>query len=134
MTAPALLTIPVLADDRGRLGVLEGDVALPFPIRRVYFISEVPGSASRGAHAHRRLEQLVVVPTGSVTIGLDDGARQESFVLDDPSRVLHIPPGQWRTLENFAPGTVVVVLASAEYDESDYIRDHDLFLEWTRRG
>lgn len=134
MTVPTLITVPVISDERGTLGVLEGDLALPFTVRRVYFISEVPESIDRGAHAHRRLEQVVIAPTGSVRISLDDGDNHATFVLDSPSKALRIPPGYWRTLDDFAPGTVVVVLASEEYDEGDYIRDHARFIEWTHHG
>jgi dTDP-4-dehydrorhamnose 3,5-epimerase-like enzyme len=128
-----LVTIPILANPLGSIGVVEGAALLPFEVRRFYFIHNVPPGATRGSHAHRELHQLVVAVSGSVVVELDDGTDREAFALTDPSLGLHIPPGYWRTLRDFAPQSVVAVLASHEYDESDYIRDYDTFVEW-RRG
>jgi hypothetical protein len=131
---PALVGVPVLADPLGSIGVVEGENLLPFRVRRFYFIRDVPAGATRGSHAHRNLEQLIIAVSGSVSVELDNGAATALFNLTGPNLALHVPPGYWRTLREFAPGTVIAVLASHEYDESDYIRDYDKFLAWSGRG
>lgn len=128
----SLLSVPIVANPLGSIGVVEGAVLLPFEVRRFYFIHNVPPGATRGSHAHRQLRQLVVAVSGSVEVELDDGKERQTFSLNGPHVGLHIPPGYWRTLRDFAPQSVVAVLASHEYDESDYIRDYDKFLEWSR--
>lgn len=130
----SLVSVPILANPLGSIGVVEGPVLLPFEVRRFYFIHKVPPGATRGSHAHRQLHQLVVAVSGSVEVELDDGMERQEFSLIGPHVGLHIPPGYWRTLRDFAPQSVVAVLASHEYDESDYIRDYDAFVEWRRRA
>lgn len=131
---PGLVDVPVLSDALGSIGVVEGAVLLPFDVKRFYFIHSVPAGAARGSHAHRYLHQLVLAVSGSVNVELDDGVTVQSFALTSPAVGLHIPPGYWRTLTDFAPNSVVAVLASHEYDETDYIRDYDEFLSWSRRA
>jgi len=130
VTVGRLLEVPVFRDERGLVGVVEGPDALPFPVRRLYFLADVPGGSVRGEHAHRELQQLIIAMSGSVMVHLDDGTDRQDFILDAPSRGLLVPPGCWRELRDFAPGTVVAVLASHEYDEADYIRDHGEFMRW----
>jgi dTDP-4-dehydrorhamnose 3,5-epimerase-like enzyme len=127
---PGLVEIPVLVDPLGSIGVVEGSLLLPFEVRRFYFIRDVPSGATRGSHAHRLLHQLLIAVSGSVTVELDDGNEKREYVLDAPTSGLHVPPGYWRTLYEFAPSTVVAVLASREYEESDYIRVYEEFLAW----
>lgn len=129
-----LVSIPLLFDSLGTIGVVEGPELLPFAVKRFYFIRDVPSGATRGSHAHRELNQLVVALSGAVTVELDDGEQKQEFDLAGPGIGLHIPPGYWRTLRDFVPGSVVAVLASTEYVESDYIRDYDEFRIWSRRG
>lgn len=131
---PGLVDIPLLFDSLGAIGVVEGPALLPFPVKRFYFIRDVPPGASRGSHAHRNLHQLIVAVNGSVQVDLDDGDRIQRFDLAGPQVGLHVPPGYWRTLSDFAPDSVIAVLASHEYAESDYIRDYDQFVAWVRRG
>jgi len=126
------VAIPILRDPYGAIGVVEGAQALPFEVRRFYFIGSVAEGATRGSHAHRSLTQLIIALAGSVVIDLDDGDSTKDYVLDDPSKGLLVPPGYWRTLRSFAPQTVIGVLASQEYDESDYIRSYRDFLRWKR--
>lgn len=130
---PSLISIPSVSSDLGSLGVIEGDGVFPFPIKRVYFLFDVPADVTRGSHAHKKLRQLIVPVAGSFTVRLDDGNTQQDFLLDDASRGLTVPPGYWRTLFGFSQGSAALVLASEEYDESDYIRDYSDFLEWTRQ-
>jgi hypothetical protein len=115
-----------LTDDRGRLSVLEG-AGVPFPIRRVFFITEVMAGGSRGGHAHRALHQFIICQTGRLRVDLDDGCTQRSLHLA-PGQGVHVPPMLWAVERDFAAGTVYLVLASAPYDESDYFRDREEFL------
>lgn len=128
-----LVEIPLLVDALGSIGVIEGESLLPFKVKRFYFIRDVPTAAVRGSHAHKKLNQLMVAVNGSVTVELDDGETVQKFELTDPGIGLQVPPGYWRTLHDFAPETVVTVLASRKYAESDYIRDYDDFLMWSKR-
>jgi dTDP-4-dehydrorhamnose 3,5-epimerase-like enzyme len=128
----ALVEVPLMVDPLGSIGVVEGPQLLPFDVKRFYFIHGVPPNATRGSHAHRQLHQLIIAVSGSVTVTLDDGASAQQFFLGGPQMGLHVPPGFWRTLEDFAPNTVVAVLASREYDESDYIRNYQDFVAWRR--
>lgn len=129
-----LVDIPLLSDPLGTLGVIEGSTLLPFAIRRFYFIRDVPATAVRGSHAHKMLHQVLIAVEGSVVVDLDNGKSVESYMLDGPGVGLQIPPGYWRTLRDFLPGTVVAVLASEEYRESDYIRSYQQFKAWSAHG
>lgn len=113
----------------GRLSIIQNDISAPFEVKRVYFIYDVPGGESRGGHAHRRLHQLIVAVSGSFTVTLDDGTRKRQVMLNRPNMALEIVPGIWRTVEDFSSGAVCLVLASEKYEEADYIRLYDEFLE-----
>lgn len=130
---PGLIEVPTIVDDLGALSIVEKDEPFPFPIRRVYYIHSVIAAAVRGSHAHKALSQLIVAVAGSFIVALDDGDAVTDWVLDSPTRGLVVPPGYWRTLRSFTPGAVALVFASEEYDESDYIRDYDAFVEWASR-
>ncbi len=123
-----------MRDELGALGVVERDDPFPFPLKRVYYLFDVPSHASRGSHAHKDLHQLIIAVAGSFTVELDDGKVRTPFLLDNPDRGLTIPPGFWRTLSGFSAGSAALVFASAEYDPDDYIRDYDEFVKWTARG
>lgn len=131
---PGLVDIPLLSDLLGTIGVVEGSSLLPFEVKRFYFIRDVPAGATRGSHAHKNLHQLVIALNGSVNVELDDGESNQQFALIGAGVGLHIPPGYWRTLRDFTPDSIVAVLASTEYSESDYIRNYDDFLVWCRRA
>lgn len=122
-----------LRDDLGTIGVIEGEQLLSFPVKRVYFIYSVAQGAERGAHAHKQLRQLIFAAQGSFTVTLDDGSQIQDYILDSPTKALMVEPGNWRTLKGFSHDAVVMVLASLEYDEADYIRDYQEFLEWRGR-
>jgi dTDP-4-dehydrorhamnose 3,5-epimerase-like enzyme len=102
--------------------------ALPFPVRRVYWIHGTKPGVSRGFHAHEKLRQLCVCVAGSVRMSLFDGRREESIVLDSSAKGLLVGPGLWREMHDFSPDCVLMVFADAEYDEADYIRDRDQFI------
>lgn len=116
----------------GSLSFVEADRDVPFPIKRVYYLYEVPGNERRGFHAHKALEQCLICVHGSCTILLDDGREKETVVLDDPSEGLYVGPSTWREMYDFSPGAVLLVLASEYYDESDYIRDYQTFLNYIK--
>lgn len=129
---PELVDVPTVSNPLGVLGVVEGLDPFPFPIKRVYFIYDVPADGVRGSHAHKELSQLIVAVAGSLRVQLDDGTTKSEWTLDTPSRGLKVPPGYWRTLSHFTPGSAALVFASDEYTPADYIRDYDEFLEWVK--
>jgi hypothetical protein len=128
-----LIELPKIADPRGNLTFVEGGNHIPFDIKRVYYLYDVPGGSDRGAHAHKNLHQFVIAMSGSFDIVLDDGERQRRFHLNRSYYGLYVCPMMWRTLDNFSSGGVCMVLASERYDESDYIRDHDEFIGLAKR-
>ncbi len=129
-----MIPVPAMRDELGALGVVEKDSPFPFPIKRVYFLYDVPAEAVRGSHAHKALHQLIIAVAGSFRVELDDGRTRTDFQLSSPAQGLAVPPGYWRTLHDFSAGSAALVLASEEYDPSDYIRDYDVFVEWATRG
>lgn len=123
------------SDRKGNLSVVEnGDIVsgstLPFNVKRVYYIYDVPGGEERGAHAHRDLSQLIIAASGSFTVTLDDGNCKRTFFLNRPYQGLYVKPGIWRNLEDFSSGAVCMVLASDIYIQDDYIRDYGKFLNY----
>jgi len=126
------IDLPVIADPRGSLSVVESDNQVPFDIKRVYYLYDVPGGASRGGHAHKNLHQLIIAVSGSFDVILDDGNNREVFQLNRSYKGLYVCPMVWRELENFTSGAVCLVLASDYYDESDYYRDYQEFVESAR--
>ena len=102
---------------------------MPFDVKRVYYLYDVPGGESRGAHAHKELHQLIVAASGSFSVTLDDGKTKRTFFLNRPYQGLYVKPGLWRDLNDFSSGAVCMVLASEIYDREDYIYDYDSFLK-----
>jgi hypothetical protein len=127
-----ILQLPKVADPRGNLTFIEGRVHVPFDVRRVYYLYDVPGGAERGGHAHKNLHQLLIAMSGSFDVVLDDGRLRKRFHLNRSYYGLYIGPMIWRELDNFSSGSICLVLASEVYDESDYHRDYDLFLRTAR--
>jgi dTDP-4-dehydrorhamnose 3,5-epimerase-like enzyme len=127
-----LIRLRTVEDPRGSLTIAEAEQDVPFPIRRVYYLHDVPPGGARGGHAHRCLHQVLVAVAGEFDVVLDDGARQRRVRLDDPRTALHILPGVWREMDRFTANAVCVVLASEPYDASDYVRDYEQFLAWRR--
>ena len=118
------------SDRKGNLSVVENGQTLPFDVKRVYYLYDVPGGENRGAHAHKELSQLIIAASGSFTVTLDDGKCKRSFFLNRPYQGLYVKPGMWRDLEDFSSGAVCMVLASDVYLKEDYIRDYEEFLEF----
>ena len=118
------------SDRKGNLTVVENGKTLPFDVKRAYYLYDVPGGESRGSHAHRELEQLIVAASGSFTVTVDDGKDRLSFFLNRPYQGLYVKAGMWRDLFDFSSGAVALVLASDVYKEEDYIRDYGEFLHF----
>jgi hypothetical protein len=122
-----IIELPKITDPRGNLTFIEGDYHVPFDIRRVYYLYDVPGGAERGGHAHKELSQLIVAMSGSFDVLLDDGREKRRFHLNRSYYGLYVCPMIWRELDNFSSGSVCMVLASNRYDEADYYRDYDQY-------
>ena len=122
------IIVPEIRDERGNLAVIQGDL-IPFEIKRVFFIYEVPQDKQRGGHAHREQTTILFALNGCFEVVLDDGLQKRTVVLNDPTKGLVLQPGIWSVLQNFQAGTVCLSINSGVYEESDYIRDYDLFLE-----
>ncbi len=128
-----IIEIPKITDPdgRGNLSVIEKNT-LPFEVKRVYYLYDIPGGETRGAHAHKQLQQCLIALSGSFDVVLDDGKTQQTITLNRPDRGLLIPNGIWRELVNFSSGSVCLSLVSDAYDETDYIRDYQEFLRVKR--
>lgn len=124
-----IIDIPKIEDTRGNLSVIEKST-VPFDIKRVYYLYDVPSTAYRGGHAHKEQLELLVALSGSFEVKLRDGENQRSIMLNKPNKGLLIPTGIWRELENFSSGSVCLVLASAVFDENDYINDFEEFMSF----
>jgi dTDP-4-dehydrorhamnose 3,5-epimerase-like enzyme len=129
-----LIELPKIADPRGNLTVVEVGEQVPFEIKRVFYLYDIPGGSDRGGHAHKELQQLMIAMSGSFDVALDDGFAQERVHLNRSYYGLYIPPMVWREMDNFSSGSVCMVLASTHYDEADYYRDYGTFLKAARRG
>jgi dTDP-4-dehydrorhamnose 3,5-epimerase-like enzyme len=128
-----LLEIPRFTDERGSLSVVESNGLIPFEIRRMYYLYDIPAGQVRAAHGHRSLQQLLIALSGSFDVKLDDGFETRTFRLDRPDRGLYIAPGMWRDLNGFSGGAVCAVLASDHFNEADYLRKYEDFLAYARR-
>ncbi len=118
-----LLDLPVIPDRRGNLTFIEEARHVPFEIKRVYYLYDVPGGAERGGHAHKALHQLLIAMSGSFDVTLDDGRERRRYHLNRSYYGLYVAPMMWREIDNFSSGSVCLVLASERYDEADYYRD-----------
>lgn len=123
-----LFSLPKIQDPRGNLTFIEAGKHVPFEIKRVYYLYDVPGGASRAGHGHKKLQQLMIAISGSFDVELDDGNAKQKFHLNRSHQGLYIPHMIWRHIDNFSSGSVCVVLASDFFDEGDYYRDYDEFI------
>jgi len=118
------------SDRKGNISVVENSETLPFDVKRVYYLYDVPGGESRGSHAHKELTQLIIAASGSFKVTLNDGKVRRTFFLNRPYQGLYVKPGIWRDLEDFSSGAVCMILASEVYQKEDYIRDYEEFLQF----
>jgi len=125
-----LIELPKIHNPAGNLTVIQNGNFLQFDVKRVYYLYDVPGGSERGGHAHKKLYQLLIAVSGSFDVVVDDGKEKKKVQLNRPYYGLLIPPGIWREIINFSSGSVCLVLASHKYDETDYIRDYNLFFKW----
>jgi dTDP-4-dehydrorhamnose 3,5-epimerase-like enzyme len=125
-----LIKLPKVQSVNGNITSINNNLEIPFEIKRTYYLYDVPSGEARGGHAHRKLEQLIVAVSGSFDIIIDDGINRHKYNLNRPDIGLYIVPGIWRDIENFSSGSVLLVLASAKYEEQDYIRNYDELLKW----
>ena len=123
-----LLEIPIVEDTRGNLAFIQEEV-LPFKFKRVYYLFDVPSNSFRGGHSHSNQSEVLIALSGSFEVVLNDGTEKKSVLLNKPNVGLLIPTGIWRELQNFSSGSVCLVFASDVFEEADYIRDFDEFLE-----
>lgn len=125
----SVIDVSRVHNEAGNITVAENMKNIPFEVRRVYYLYDIPGGEARGGHAHYELEQYIIAASGSFDVILSDGQNKKTVTLNRPNIALHIVPGLWRELDNFSSGSVCLVLASLKYDESDYIRDYGEFLK-----
>lgn len=132
VTPCKIIELQKITDIRGNLTFIEENRHIPFEIKRVYYLYDVPGGEARGGHAHKHLQQFMIAASGSFDVIVDDGVNRERFHLNRSYYGLYIPPMIWRELDNFSSGSVCLVLASSYYDEEDYIRDYETFKKMVR--
>ena len=125
----SLIDLGKINFDEGNLTVVENDSAFPFNVKRVFYLYDIMGGESRGAHSHKECHQFLIAASGSFEVALDDGKFKRQIFLNRPSIGLHIPPGIWASEINFSSGAICLVLASHHYSETDYVRDYNTFLE-----
>jgi len=123
----AIIQFPKILDDRGNLTFIEENRHIPFKIARVYWIYDVPGGESRGCHAYKKLQEVIIALSGSFEVYLDDGLAQKNVTLSRAYYGLYVPNMIWRHIQHFSTNSVALVLASLPYDKTDYIRDHEQF-------
>jgi hypothetical protein len=126
-----IIDIPKINNAKGNIGVVENDT-IPFDVKRVYYLFDVPSGAKRGGHAHKKLKQVILAISGSFDVVLKDGKSKEIITLNRPDKGLLIENNIWRELENFSSGSVCLVLASEEFSENDYIRNYKDYLSFLK--
>jgi hypothetical protein len=126
----SLLNLRKISDRRGNITPLENNKDVPFDVKRVFYLYDIPGGESRGAHAHKECHQFLIAASGSFEVSLDDGNVQRIVQLNRPFVGLHIPPGIWASEINFSSGSICLVMASHLYNEGDYIRDYQTYLKF----
>lgn len=129
-----ILELPIVHTENGNMTVLENQLNIPFDVRRIYYLYDVPMNAERGGHAHYDLQQYVVAASGSFTFILDDGTNTKEVFLNHPNKALYIKPGIWREMKDFSSGSICLVFASMKYTEDDYIRKYEDFLNYRKNG
>jgi hypothetical protein len=125
----SVIKLPKIENRSGNLTSIQNSIEIPFDIKRIFYLYDIPGGKDRGAHAHLECHQFLIAGSGSFDVLLDDGKSKKLVTLNQPYKGLHIPPGIWASEINFSSGSICLVLASHKYDEHDYIREYDKFLK-----
>ena len=125
-----IIVLPKIGNRNGHITAINNNIEIPFAVRRVFYLYDIQGGDSRGAHAHKECHQFLVAASGSFEVLLDDGISKHKVLLNLPDVGLHIPPGIWASEMNFSSGAICLVLASHDFNEEDYIRDYKNYLEW----
>jgi len=125
----SVIDVSKIHNEAGNITVVENGENIPFDVKRIYYLYDVPSGEARGGHAHYELEQFIIAASGSFDVIINDGKNKKRVTLNRPNLALHIVPGLWRELDNFSSGSICMVLASHTYDEKDYIRDYDDYLK-----
>ena len=126
----SIIDVSKAHNEAGNITVIENGINIPFDVKRIYYLYDIPGGEARGGHAHYELEQYLIAASGSFDVILDDGKNRKIVTLNRPNLALHIVPGLWRELDNFSSGSISLVLASHIYDEKDYIREYSQFKKY----
>jgi len=130
---PHIISLPKIEDERGNLTFIEEENHIPFKIKRVYWIYDVPGGQKRGGHAFKEQQEFIVALSGSFDVVIDDGKHKQTFSLNRSYYGLYIPNGLWREMNNFSTNSLALVLSSTEFSEDDYIRDYAAFLKYVQQ-
>ena len=130
---PHIINLPKIVDERGNLTFIEEENHIPFKIKRVYWIYDVPGGQKRGGHAFKKQQEFIVALSGSFDVVVDNGTEQQTFSLNRSYYGLYIPNGLWREMNNFSTNSLALVLSSTEFSEEDYIRDYQNYLQWIQK-
>ena len=124
----ALIDLPKIQNRSGNITAIENNLDIPFEVKRIFYLYDIPGGESRGAHAHKQCQQFLVAASGSFEVQLDDGIEKKTVMLNQPYKGLYVPPGIWASEINFSSGAICLVMTSDKFDENDYIRDYQDFL------
>ena len=126
----SLIEMPRIEDETGNITPIQGTENLPFEVKRVFYLYDIPGGEARGAHAHKVCHQFLIAASGSFEVVMDDGQNKRTISLNRPNFGLYIPPGIWAAEQGFSSGAICLVLTSHKYDETDYLRDYNDFKSW----
>lgn len=129
-----IVELPQVHNEAGNITAIENNKNIPFDIKRIYYLYDIPGGEDRGAHGHKKLQQFIIAASGSFDVTIDDGINKRTFNLNHPNRALHLVSGMWRELSNFSSGAICLVLASEKYEDDDYIREYKNFLEFKKNN
>ena len=132
MEKPKIIQLPKITDPRGNLSIIEQFKQIPFEIKRVHWVYDVPGGIERGGHAYQETEEFIVALSGSFDVVVDDGEAKTTYPLNRSYFGLHVPKGMWRTMTNFSTNSLALVLSSTEYDENDYVSDYEEYKAWRK--
>lgn len=128
-----IISLSQIGDRSGHITVAANNIDIPFAVKRIFYLYDIPGGESRGAHAHKECHQFLVAASGSFEVLLDDGITTRTVMLRSPNIGLHVAPGIWASEINFSSGSVCLVLASHEYDENDYLRNYEDYLKYKKK-